>query len=71
MERGGEPIPTDANGFGIQSPLLQVIARKEKKEGRGQERQDVNILNRKTCESFQSGKRMKPGRCGFNLNQWK
>lgn len=72
---GGEPITTDANGFGNTVSLLQVIARKEKKEGRGRkegDRQDGNILNQKKRASrFQSGKRMKPGKCGFKLNQWK
>jgi hypothetical protein len=56
---GGEPIPTDANGFGNTVSLLQVIARKDKKEGRGRkegDKQDGKILNQKiTCESFPVG----------------
>jgi len=51
-----------------------IIARKEKKkEGRGrEERQDTKdsrILNQKKVSS--RVKRMKPGKCGFKLNQWK
>lgn len=45
--------------------------KKEGEDGKKGERQDGKILNQKKCKSFQSGKRMKPGKRGFNLNQWK
>ena len=51
--------------------LLQVIARKGKKEGRAEAGRQDPESKKKVRSRFQSGKRMKPGKCGFKLNQWK
>jgi hypothetical protein len=59
-----EPITTDANGVGIQVPLLQEKKRRARTEGREAGRKDPES---KRCESSSRGKKeqMKPGRYGL------
>jgi len=70
------PIPTGANGFGIQSPYYKL--QEEKKEGRGRKDGEDSEAGRQDPESKKNVrvvssrvKRMKPDKWGFKLNQWK
>ena len=66
VEGGGGGSQFRLMRMALEYSLLTTSNCKKKKrrgeDGKKGEKQDGDILNRITCESFQSGKRMKPGK---------